>query len=165
MSHLPIKTTYEKALAVNLDLGIYGVFAEIGAGQETANWFFRVSGSAGTVAKTISAYDMVMSDALYGKAKRYVSQERLHAMLEYEYDLLEQRLGSERGEKSTFFSFCNTVRARGYKDTEECHGWIGVRFQLKPKSKPVEIVIHARLLDESNPEQMEVLGKLGVNLL
>lgn len=165
MSHLPIKTTYEKALAVNLDLGIYGVFAEIGAGQETANWFFRVSGSAGTVAKTISAYDMVMSDALYGKAKRYVSQERLHAMLEYEYDLLEQRLGSERGEKSTFFSFCNTVRARGYKDTEECHGWIGVRFQLKPKSKPVEIVIHARLLDESNPDQMEVLGKLGVNLI
>lgn len=165
MSQFPVKTTYEKALAINLNLGIYGVFAEIGAGQETANWFFRVSGSAGTVAKTISAYDMVMSDALYGKAKRYVSQERLHAMLEYEYDLLEQRLGSERGENSTFFSFCNTVRARGYKDTEECHGWIGIRFQLKPQYKPVEIVVHARLLDESNPDQMEVLGKLGVNLI
>lgn len=106
-------TSYEKALAINLDPAIYGVFAEIGAGQETANWFFRVSASAGTVAKTISAYDMTMSDALYGKAKRYVSQQRLHAMLEYEYGLLEQRLGPKRGADSTFFSFCNTVRARG----------------------------------------------------
>jgi hypothetical protein len=158
-------TSYEKALAINLDPAIYGVFAEIGAGQETANWFFRVSASAGTVAKTISAYDMTMSDALYGKAKRYVSQQRLHAMLEYEYGLLEQRLGPKRGADSTFFSFCNTVRARGYRDAEECHGWIGVRFQLKPYAKPVEIVLHARLLDESNQDQMDVLGKLGVNLL
>ena len=158
-------TSYEKALAINLDPAIYGVFAEIGAGQETANWFFRVSASAGTVAKTISAYDMTMSDALYGKAKRYVSQQRLHAMLEYEYGLLEQRLGPKRGADSTFFSFCNTVRACGYRDTEECHGWIGVRFQLKPHAKPVEIVLHARLLDESNQDQMDVLGKLGVNLL
>ena len=88
---------YQKALAINLDLQRYGVFAEIGAGQETANWFFRVSGSAGTVAKTISAYDMTMSDALYGKVSRYVSQSRLHSMLTYEYDLLEKRLGPERG--------------------------------------------------------------------
>ncbi len=158
-------TIYEKVLAINLDTKIYGVFAEIGAGQETANWFFRVSASAGTVAKTISAYDMTMSDALYGKTKRYVSQERLYSMLEYEYDLLERRLGSQRGAKSTFFSFCNTVRARGYKDTGECHGWLGICFQLKPESKPVEIVLHVRLLDETNRDQMEVLGKIGVNLI
>ena len=105
-------STYQKALAINLDLERYGVFAEIGAGQETANWFFLVSGSAGTVAKTISAYDMTMSDAIYGKASRYVSQSRLHSMLTYEYDLLDERLGAERGKSTTFFSFGNTVRAR-----------------------------------------------------
>ena len=97
-------TTYEKALALNLDSSIYGVFAEIGAGQETANWFFRVSASAGTVAKTISAYDMTMSDVLYGKTKRYVSEERLSSMLAYEYNLLDERLREERGDTSTFFS-------------------------------------------------------------
>ncbi|MGC6456351.1 MAG: TonB-dependent receptor [Coraliomargaritaceae bacterium] len=158
-------TTYDKALAVNLDPSIYGVFAEIGAGQETANWFFRVSASAGTVAKSISAYDMTMSDVLYGKTKRYVSQERLSSMLAYEYDLLDERLRGERGDSSTFFSFCNTVRARGYKDTEECHGWMGVRFQLKPETEPVEIVLHVRLLDETNQEQMDALGRVGVNLI
>ena len=158
-------STYQKALAINLDLERYGVFAEIGAGQETANWFFRVSGSAGTVAKTISAYDMTMSDALYGKVSRYVSQSRLHSMLTYEYDLLDERLGAERGKSTTFFSFCNTVRARGYQDSEECFGWIGVRFQLKPETEPCEIVIHVRLLDETNSDQMDALGKVGVNLI
>jgi hypothetical protein len=158
-------STYEKTLAINLDLQRYGVFAEIGAGQETANWFFRVSGSAGTVAKTISAYDMTMSDALYGKANRYVSQSRLQSMLAYEYDLLEKRLSPERGENTTFFSFCNTVRARGYKDSGECHGWLGVRLQLKPGTEPCEIVLHVRLLDETNSDQMDALGKVGVNLI
>lgn len=159
------ETTFEKALAINLDPSIYGVFAEIGAGQETANWFFRVSASAGTVAKSISAYDMTMSDTLYGKASRYVSQERLRAMLDYEYDLLQSRLASERGEASTFFSFSNTVRARGYKDTGECHGWLGIRLQLKPQTEPVEIVLHVRLLDETNADQMDALGRVGVNLI
>lgn len=158
-------STFEKALAINLDLQKYGVFAEIGAGQETANWFFRASGSAGTVAKTISAYDMTMSDALYGKAARYVSQARLHSMLAYEYDLLEKRLGESRGKDTAFFSFCNTVRARGYQDTGECHGWLGVRMQLKPETEPCEIVLHVRLLDETNADQMDALGKVGVNLI
>jgi len=165
MPESEILSTYQKALAINLDAGKYGVFAEIGAGQETANCFFRASGSAGTVAKTISAYDMTMSDALYGKANRYVSEDRLQSMLRYEYDLLDQRLSPSRGEDTTFFSFCNTVRARGYKDNGECHGWLGVRFQLKPKTEPCEIVLHLRLLDETNADQMEALGKVGVNLI
>lgn len=165
MAARKIPNTYEKALAINLDMKRYGVFAEIGAGQETANWFFRVSGSAGTVAKTISAYDMTMSDALYGKAQRYVSESRLSSMLEYEYDILEQRLSEGRGADSAFFSFCNTVRARGYKDTGECHGWLGIRLQLKPRTEPCDIVLHMRLLDETNADQMEALGKLGVNLI
>ena len=160
-----ILDTYEKALTLNLDESKYGVFAEIGAGQETANWFFKASASAGTVAKTISAYDMTMSDALYGKTSRYVSRERLNSMLHYEYDLLEERLAASRGDSTTFFAFCNTVRARGYKDTKECYGWLGVRFQLKPNTEPCEIVLHLRLLDELNPDQMEALGKVGVNLI
>lgn len=157
--------TCAKALKINLDASKYGVFAEIGAGQETANWFFHASGTAGTVAKTISAYDMTMSDALYGKMERYVSEERLTSMLRYEYQLLEQRLGEKRADHTTFFSFCNTVRARGYQDAGECHGWLGIRLQLEPLSEPCEIILHLRLLDDSNEEQMAALGKVGVNLV
>lgn len=164
MAERKIYSTYEKALAINLDAKRYGVFAEIGAGQETANWFFRVSGSAGTVAKTISAYDMTMSDAIYGKAQRYVSEARLSSMLAYEYNILEERLGPERGKDTTFFSFCNTVRARGYQDTGECYGWLGIRLQLKPETEPCDIVLHLRLLDEENADQMHALGIVGVNL-
>lgn len=165
MSNREIPSTYDKALRVNLDSSTYGTFAEIGAGQEVANWFFRVSATAGTVAKAISAYDMTVSDAIYGKSQRYVSRQRLSAMLEYEYDLLLERLAGGRGENTTFFSFCNTVRARGYKDTAECHGWLGVRLQLKPEEDPCEILIHVRLLDQENVDQMEALGIVGVNLI
>lgn len=158
-------TTYDKALELNLDPGIYGTFAEIGAGQETANWFFRASGTAGLVAKTISAYDMTMSDALYGHADRYVSAERLGAMLDHEYAILLERLEPKRGKETMFFSFCNTVRARGWKDSGECHGWLGVRYQMKPGDPPSDIVLHVRLLDARTIDQMEALGTVGVNLI
>ncbi|MBB5352574.1 hypothetical protein HNR46_002820 [Haloferula luteola] len=159
------QNTYDKALRLNLDPAVYGTLAEIGAGQETANWFFRVSGTAGTVAKTISAYDMTMSDAIYGKSPRYVSRQRLGQMLEHEFSILEERLGPARGDHTTFFSFCNTVRARGYKDHGECHGWLGLRFQLKPKDPPSDIYLHVRLLDKTNVEQMEALGVIGINFI
>ena len=155
----------EKALRLNLDPSVYGIFAEIGAGQEVANWFFRASGSAGTVAKSISAYDMLISDSLYGKSKRYVSQERVIDMVNYEYDLLEKRLGESRGQGSRFFSFANTVRARGYQDTEECHGWLAIRYQALPGRPSGTILLHVRLLDEENVDQMEALGILGLNLV
>ena len=165
MAERAIPTTDNKVLELNLDVAKYGVFAEIGAGQETANWFFRTSASAGTVAKTISAYDMTMSDALYGKGSRYVSQQRLEAMMGYEFDLLNKRLGEERGGESTFFAFCNTVRARGYKDSGECHGWLGITLQLKPFAAPSRIMMHVRMLDKENRDQMEALGIVGVNLI
>jgi hypothetical protein len=158
-------TTYDKALELNLDPQVYGTFAEIGAGQETANWFFRASGTAGLVAKTISAYDMTMSDAIYGRAKRYVSADRLAAMLGHEYAILLERLGPTRGAETTFFSFCNTVRARGYNDCGECHGWLGIRFQKKPGDPPSDITLHVRLLDADSIGQMEALGIIGVNLI
>src|SRR5215467_15328807 len=115
----------QKAQQINLDAKRYGTFAEIGAGQEVARWFFRVGGAAKTVAKTISAYDMAVSDAIYGPTERYVSRRRLQAMLGYEYDLLLERLDKGRGEKTAFFVFANTVATR----REEGHGWLGIRVQ------------------------------------
>ena len=158
-------STYDKAQEINLDPLLYGTFAEIGAGQETANWFFRASGTAGLVAKTISAYDMTMSDALYGRTERYVSAQRLAAMLDHENAILLERLGPVRGSETTFFSFCNTVRARGYEDHGECHGWLGIRFQMKPGDPPSDITLHVRLLDPRAIDQMEALGIIGVNLI
>ena len=160
-----IPTTYDKAQELNLDPLVYGTFAEIGAGQETANCFFRASGTAGLVAKTISAYDMTMSDAIYGQADRYVSATRLASMLDHEYGILLERLAPKRGKDTTFFSFCNTVRARGWNDVGECHGWLGIRFQMKPGDEPSDIILHVRLLDTRTIDQMEALGTIGVNLI
>jgi hypothetical protein len=160
-----IQTTYDKALELNLDPEVYGTFAEIGAGQETANWFFRASGTAGLVAKSISAYDMTMSDAIYGRASRYVSADRLAAMLDHEYAIQLERLAPKRGRDTTFFSFCNTVRARGWQDSGECHGWLGLRFQMRPGEPPTDIILHVRLLDGQTTDQMDALGMIGVNLI
>lgn len=157
--------THQKALTINLDRKIYGTFAEIGAGQEIARWFFKVGGAAGTVAKSMSAYDMIFSDEIYGKAGRYVSKQRLLAMLDHEFDLLMQRLGQSRGADTTFFAFADTVSARNYLGTNECHGWIGIRFQSRPGSAPSNIVMHVNMLDRENLQQQEALGILGVNLV
>ena len=160
-----VKDTHQKALALNLDLGTYGTFAEIGAGQEVARWFFRVGGAAGTIAKTISAYDMTVSDAIYGVAKRYVSRERLRKVLDYEYVLMRERLAATRGATTRFFVFGDTVAARGYKQSNDCHGWLGVRFQAEVGAEPSEIIIHVRMLDTENVQQQEALGMVGVNLI
>lgn len=158
--------TLEKALKINLAHTIYGTFAEIGAGQEIANWFFRAGGASGTVAKTMSAYDMIISDEIYGKATRYVSRQRMCSMLEHEYPMVLQRLNAKRGATTTFFALADTVRARSYKDTkEECHGWIGLRFQTEPSGPANDIQMHVRVLDETNARQADALGILGVNLL
>ncbi len=157
--------THQKALAINLDASRYGTFAEIGAGQEVARWFFRVGGAAGTVAKTISAYDMAVSDAVYGPVQRYVSRERLQAMLDHEWGLLLQRLDATRGADTSFFVFADTVAAKSFKRREEGHGWLGVRFQTAPRRPPSEIIIHARMWDSENLRQQEALGMIGVNLV
>jgi len=157
--------TDQKALQINLDRAKYGTFAEIGAGQEVARWFFRVGGAAGTVAKTISAYDMTVSDAIYGPADRYVSRQRLQAMINYEYDLLIQRLEKPRGDKTAFFSFANTVATRSFTRNEEGHGWLGIRFQAQPQQRPCEIIIHVRLLDAETVREQEAIGIVGVNLI
>lgn len=160
-----LAATQEKAFFINMDNAIYGSFAEIGAGQETANWFFRSSGAAGTVAKTISAYDMTVSDALYGTTRRYVSEDRLRQMMDYEYSQLINRLGEKRGESTCFFSFCNTAKCKGYRDQGSWAAWIGVRFQLKPGAAPSDFIMHVRLTVPDQDIQKRVLGILGVNLL
>lgn len=157
--------THQKALQINLDPSKYGTFAEIGAGQEVARWFFRVGGAAGTIAKSISAYDMVVSDAIYGPSARYVSRDRLQTMLEYEYRLQWERLHSKRGASTKFFVFANTVKARSYRSHDECHGWMGIQFQSHPGADPSQIIVHVRMLDHENLQQQEALGMLGVNLV
>lgn len=155
----------QKALRINLDARRYGTFAEIGAGQEVARWFFRVGGASGTVAKTISAYDMAVSDAIYGPADRYVSRQRLRSMLAYEFDLLVQRLDKARGDRTLFFAFANTVATSSYNRREDGHGWMGIRFQTEPHSPASEIYIHVRMLDRESARQQEALGIMGVNLI
>jgi len=157
--------THSKALKINLDSRRYGTFAEIGAGQEVVRWFFRVGGAAGTIAKSMSAYDMEVSDAIYGKAERYVCRPRLQRMLDYEYDLNLARLLETRGSTTAFFAFADTVSARNYKGTNECHGWMGVKFQSHPRDQFSQIIIHVRMLDSENALQQEALGIVGVNLL
>jgi hypothetical protein len=154
-----------KALCINLDSSKYGTFAEIGAGQEVARHFFQAGGAAGTVAKTISAYDMKFSDAIYGEAGRYVSRKRLVQMMAHEYDLLDKRLSKTRGHETTFFAFSNTVSALNYSKTNECHGWMGMRFQISPQTPHHDIILHVRMLDSDNQLQQEAIGILGANLV
>jgi hypothetical protein len=157
--------THRKALAINLDARRYGTFAEIGAGQEVVRWFFRVGGAAGTIAKSISAYDMAVSDAIYGHTERYVARKRLQSMLDHEHELNLQRLREARGDTTAFFAFSDTVSARNFKGTNDCHGWIGVKFQAHPRDQDSQIIIHVRMLDTENHLQQEALGIVGVNLL
>ena len=156
-----------KALFINLDDTIYGSIAEIGGGQEVARCFFQSGGASGTVAKSISAYDMVFSDTMYGKTPhgRYVSQPRLMQMLDIEYDNLVKVLSDKRDPKTRFFAFANTVTTLNYHKTNEAHGWIGVRFQLKPQSAPNDVILHVKLLENDNLLQQKTLGMLGVNLI
>ena len=157
--------THQKALKINLDSRFYGTFAEIGAGQEVVRWFFRVGGAAGTIAKSMSAYDMTVSDAIYGETQRYVSRQRLQAMLDLEYQLNLDRLNETRGDNTAFFAFADTVVARSFKGGNECHGWMGIKFQAHPRDEPSQIIVHVRMQDAEASLQQEALGIVGVNLL
>lgn len=157
--------THQKALAINLNPKRYGTIAEIGAGQEVSAWLFRVGAASGTVAKTMSAYDMTYSDEIYGKCNRYVSKERLAQMLDHEWELLMERLGDKNGEEKTYFVVANTVSAINYAGTNVPHGWMGIRYQSEPKSEPSDIIIHFNLMDDTNQQQQDAVGVLGINLL
>ncbi len=157
--------THHKALRINLDPAKYGTFAEIGAGQEVARWFFRVGGASCTIAKSISAYDMIVSDAIYGHSDRYVSRQRLQTMLDHEFGLMRERLDPKRGESTRFFVFADTVASYSQFHPGESNGWMGIRFQPQPRAEPSEIMIHVRMLDKEPLQQQETLGIIGVNLV
>src|SRR5262245_35706465 len=158
------RDAHGKALSLNLDTSIYGTLAEIGAGQEVARYFLSVGAASGTVAKSISAYDKMVSDDIYGAGTRYVSKERLLAMLECEYMHLLDGLSPSRGKDTRFFVFADTVAARNYQGTNQQHGWLGIRFQTEPSSQPSQIILHVNLRDSTAQLQQQTIGILGVNL-
>jgi hypothetical protein len=165
MEYQMIKTE-QKALDINLNDPIYGTFAEIGAGQEVARNFFQAGAAAGTIAKTMSAYDKTYSDAIYGlePSNRYVSESRLYKMLDHEWQLMEERLASSRPD-ATFFVFADTVQAINYTRTIKGNGWMGIRFRTKPDGPVNDMVLHVKMLDTNNRLQQEAIGVLGVNMI
>ncbi|UCH41711.1 MAG: TonB-dependent receptor [Gammaproteobacteria bacterium] len=161
------RTTLEKALRINLDEKKYGTIVEIGAGQEVARQFFKTGGAAGTIAKTMSAYDMKFSDAIYGAQEdgRYVSRARVQAMLEKEFALVIERVGTSRSVSSRYFAYAATVAAKAFNVDNECHAWCGIRVQMYPAAEPSDIVAHIRMRDQNAERQQQALGVFGVNLI
>ena len=164
MAQSQVLKTEQKALEINLNDMIYGTFAEIGAGQEVARHFFQVGAAAGTIAKTMSAYDKQYSDAIYGEADRYVCEARIYKMLNHEFNLIQERLYESRPE-ANYFVFADTVSAINYQRTIKGNGWMGLRFIHKKGSEPSDIIIHVKMLDKNNRQQQEAIGILGVNLI
>ena len=166
MEHEQLSTN-RKALRINLNEQFYGTFAEIGGGQEVARNFFQAGGASGTIAKTISAYDKLFSDHIYNEDEggRYVSEERLLKMLHTEYQELVNLLSTKKGDSTCFFAFANTVSTLNFKKDNECHGWLGMRFQLKPNTPANEVIMHVQLHENDTLMQQTTLGKLGVNLI
>ena len=156
----------QKALEINLNPKIYGTFAEIGAGQEVARFFFQAGAAVGTIAKTMSAYDKTYSDIIYGQENkgRYVCESRLYKMLDHEYNLMVNRLQTDRP-GTNFFVFSDTVAAVNYSNTIKGNGWLGLRFQLHADSEPNDFILHVKLLDKLNLQQQQAIGILGVNLI
>ncbi len=166
-SNASSRSVSEKALRINLDEKKYGTIVEIGAGQEVARQFFLAGAAAGTIAKTMSAYDMKFSDAIYGvqENKRYVSKERVDAMMKQEFDLVVDRVGDSRSKSSRFFASAATVAAKSFNRDNECHAWCGIRVQMYPGAEPSNIVVHVRMRDDNAEAQQQALGVLGVNLI
>src|SRR4051794_31116416 len=155
--------TPQKALQINVDLKKFGTFAEIGAGQEVVRWFFHVGRAAGTVAKSISAYDMAISDELYGATGHYVSRARLESMLSCEFDQLRRRHPAQPSAPKALFVFADTVATQSH--THGGQGWMGIRFQTEPGGETSEIIIHFAMSDPETVNQQEAAGILGVNLV
>ncbi len=164
---IDVPSAKSKALKINLNQNVYGTFAEIGAGQETARHFFRAGGASGTIAKAMSAYDKDFSDAIYGIEKdgRYVTEKRLKGMLSHELELMEDRLSRKKHPEKIFFTYANTVTTIDFVKKFKGHGWLGIKFQLDPLEAYNEIILHVRFKENDAKQQQETLGLLGVNLI
>jgi len=163
-----VPSIQDKTLRINLNQNIYGSFAEIGAGQETARHFFRAGGASGTIAKAMSAYDKSFSDAVYGREEdgRYVTESRMNKMLDHETNLLEERIDRSNNPEYLFFTYANTVATIDFSKRYKGHGWIGIQFQLEPNQKEYNrIVLHVRFKQIEARLQQETCGIVGVNLI
>jgi hypothetical protein len=163
-----VPSIQDKTLRINLNKDIYGSFAEIGAGQETARHFFRAGGASGTIAKAMSAYDKSFSDAIYGTEHdgRYVTESRLRKMLSHETNLLEERIDKSQNPDYLFFTYANTVATIDFSKRYKGHGWLGIKFQLEPNQKVYnEIILHVRFKQNEARLQQETCGIIGVNLI
>ena len=149
--------TNKKAFQINLDGKKYGTFAEIGAGQEVARRFFHVGGASGTVATTVSAYELRFIDAMFSPCDRAFSRKRPPALHDTRYGLVVRGYRRKAGGARTFFVFADTVAARSFKEHNESHGWLGIRFQASTRAEPSEIIIHVRMLDEAHVDRQEDL--------
>ena len=159
--------THSKALEVNLDPRRYGTFAEIGAGQEVVRWFFRVGGAAGTIAKSMSAYDMTVSDAIYGAVRALrLPRSGCEAMLDHEHDAeprpARASAAATRPRSSRSPTRCRPATSRA--PTSATAGWACGSRPI-PRDQDSQIIIHVRMLDTENALQQEALGIVGVNLL
>lgn len=159
------RSAHEKASQINREAMRYGTFAEIGAGQEVARWFFLAGSASSTIARSVSAYDMAISNSVYGATEHYVSRERLEAMLDREFSQLVEQLDAARGERSAFFVFADTVATHGSSRSTGGHGWLGIRFQDQPRAAPSEVILHVEMLDAFSSRQQEAVGLVGVNLI
>jgi len=155
----------EKSVQINLHSDYYGAIAEIGGGQETARHLFQAGGASNTIAKTISAYDKSYSDHFYnnGQPARYVAEDRVAKMVDYEYNELISILDKQNDRK--FFAFANTVETLNYAKTNQGNGWIGLAYQGSDRYKPNRMLLHVKLHENDTLLQQYSLGSLGINLL
>ena len=160
-----ILSTKEKSVHININSAYYGAIAEIGGGQETARHLFQAGGASNTVAKSISAYDKLFSDHFYnqGTPSRYVAEERVKKMVDYEYDELIQILDKKNSKK--FFAFANTVETLNFSKTNQGNGWLGIAVEGTDRYKPNKILIHVKLHENDTLLQQYTLGALGINLI
>ena len=158
-------STKEKSVHINIDSNYYGSIAEIGGGQETARHLFQAGGASNTVAKTISAYDKSFSDHFYnnGQPSRYVAEDRVKKMVDYEYKELLKILDEKIDQK--FFAFANTVETLNYSKTNQGSGWLGIAMEGNDRYNPNKIFIHVKLHERDTLLQQYSLGDLGINLI
>ena len=158
-------STKEKSVHINIDSNYYGTIAEIGGGQETARHLFQAGGASNTIAKSISAYDKLFSDHFYnhGAPARYVAEDRLRKMVNYEYDELITILDKKNPQK--FFAFANTVEILNFNKTNLGNGWLGIAVEGSDRYRPNMFFIHVKLHENDTLLQQYSLGALGINLI
>jgi len=158
-------STKEKSVHINIDSKYYGAIAEIGGGQETARHLFQAGGASNTVAKSISAYDKLFSDHFYnqGAPSRYVAEDRVKKMVDYEYGELIEILDKKNSQK--FFAFANTVETLNFTKTNQGNGWLGIAVEGSDRHHPNKIFIHVKLHENDTLLQQYTLGTLGINLI